>query len=54
MEVNYVVHLLTDGSSDLTNASERHIKCRDCGANLTVDDHECPDCGGEIIVYDPS
>jgi rRNA maturation endonuclease Nob1 len=31
---------------------ERHVECRDCGVNLTTDADECPDCGGEVVVYE--
>jgi predicted RNA-binding Zn-ribbon protein involved in translation (DUF1610 family) len=25
------------------------VECRQCGANLSTDAHECPDCGSDEI-----
>jgi hypothetical protein len=30
----------------------RHIECRECGANLTTDAEECPNCAGGVAVYE--
>lgn len=44
-----LLSILTDGGQ--RTAQDRHYECRDCGANLTPDVTECPDCGGEMAVY---
>jgi hypothetical protein len=54
MSVRQLLPIMTDGGTDPANAPRRHAECRDCGLNLTVDTDECPDCGGEIAVYDVS
>jgi ribosomal protein L37E len=33
-------------------APTRHVECRECGGNLTIDAEECPHCGGGVAVYD--
>lgn len=52
--VRDVIPILTDGGSERASVSEQHVECRDCGSNLTVDTEQCPDCGGDIAVYDLS
>lgn len=37
---------------DSSTASETHVECRSCGTNVTGSPTECPDCGGDIAVYE--
>ena len=43
---------LTDGGDGPTDSPETHVECRDCGRNLTADADGCPDCGGDVAVYE--
>ncbi len=32
--------------------SHTHYECRDCGKNLPSEPSSCPQCGGEVVVYE--
>jgi rRNA maturation endonuclease Nob1 len=38
--------LITTSGSPAT-----HIECRQCGTSFDAEISECPDCGGDIVVY---
>ncbi|WP_431358799.1 hypothetical protein [Halovenus amylolytica] len=29
----------------------QHCECRECGYNLRSEREECPECGGQAVVY---
>jgi len=32
-------------------STQYHYECRDCGRNLDSSSEDCPECGGEVVVY---
>jgi rubrerythrin len=47
MGVEKIFQRVTDGGRP-----QRHHECRVCGQNLDGDAAQCPDCGGEVAVYE--
>jgi ribosomal protein L37E len=45
--------LASDGGGSATD-ERTHVECRDCGTNLAADAERCPNCGGDVAVYDLS
>jgi hypothetical protein len=52
MSVRDVFFALATGSGDPSSADYTHVECRDCGTNLPGGTEQCPNCGGEIAVYE--
>ncbi len=52
MGVRDLLLIRTDGGSSRTEKPNTHVECRQCGKNLTTDASHCPDCGGDVAVYD--
>jgi rRNA maturation endonuclease Nob1 len=51
MGVRDVLPAIPDGGN-ASAAPETHVECRSCGSNLSAEVDECPDCGGEVAVYE--
>jgi len=52
MGVRGIFSILPDGGEVQKKSTDVHIECRSCGSNLAAEASECPNCGGEIVVYE--
>jgi rRNA maturation endonuclease Nob1 len=51
MGVRDALRVFADGGRSTVDGAV-HYECRHCSRNLTADHGECPDCGGEVAVYE--